>query len=757
MRRLAWSAGGFCGMALAFACGLSPLGCAASAALSLLCALGLLAFPRARPAGWRFFAVSLGLLVGLGWSWLDELWNVRPLDPYDGTTRDLEATARGASRQTGYGVAAEVELTLDGRTCRAMLYGDSGLALRPGDRISGKFRLRRTGTKLGDEALYHGARGFDLRLSVQGKPKVEHTSALPPDLWPAALSEALKERLGLLLPDPERGFETALLTGDRAGLSDALYADMGLAGTRHIFAVSGMHISILLGLLLLLFGGRRLTTFLGLPLLWGFGLCVGLPSSVVRALVMQSFLLLAPVFSRENDPPTSLLTALLLILLPDPRAILDVGLQLSFASAAGILLFARRIFDGVWGRSWCRALWKGRQSWKRALAGVLRAMLSGAAASLSTIPLTLPLQLLYFRQFSIAAPLSSAVLLPLLPLVFALGIVAALLSFLWLPLGAVLAWPLLWLIRWCILLTRVVASIPFAALPADNGYFLIFLLGLYALVLCLLLGRGRCAPWIPAGCLVGLLGLCAGLSIWENRRAALSVTVLDVGQGQCVCLQSGAHAALYDCGGSSDPAETAAQFLQGAGRWRVDLLILSHYDADHAGGIVRLLQRVEIGMLYLPETPDEAGVQAAILEAAAEHGCPVRFVTEDLTLPLGAAYAELYAPVNGGAGNDASVAARFHTDGFDVLLTGDMDAGAEKELIRRHGLRDVEVLVAGHHGAAASTGLAALDSLRPETVLISVGADNAYGHPAAPVLERLRDCGALVYRTDQCGTITAWR
>lgn len=749
MRRLAWFSGGACGAMLLFAAGVSLNWQYAAALVFLIGAAGLTLFKRTRLAGRCAAVLFLGYCAGLGWARLDYQKNVVPLEPFDGSTQAAEVMALEASKETAYGTSTTVELPLNGTDCRALLYGGYDLRLHPGDRVTGEMRIKGTGAGSGEDGIYYGARGVDLRLYLKGEPAVTRAGKLPPRLWPAAFVETLKDQLSILLSDPERGFETALLTGDRSGLEDDLYDDMGLAGTRHIVAVSGMHVGILAGFLLLL-RRKKLAAFLGLPLLLGFGLCVGLSASVVRAIVMQAFLLFAPVFDRENDPPTSLLTALLLVLLPNPRAILDAGLQLSFGSAAGILLFSEHILGAMWGSRWCKLL-RGKPGWWN---GAVRTVLSSIAASLSVIPLTLPLQVYYFELFSLVSPLSAAVLVPLLPLAFSLGVLAALASLLWLPLGMLLARPLGWLLRGCIALTRLLAGIPFAAVSSRNVYLLIFLIGLYAVALCLLLSRQPGSFRLAGWSLAGLFILCVFLSVYENDRAALTMTALDVGQGQCVCFQSGGRAALYDCGGEQNPAETAVQFLQGSGHRSIDFLAVSHYDADHAGGVPRLLRRLRVGTLFLPETPDESGMQAEILDAAERAGCEVRFVTEDLTLPFGGALAFLYAPVNEGEGNDASIAARFAYGDFDMLLTGDMGVTAEKKLIYEHQLQKVEVIVAGHHGAAASTGTGFLNILLPRLVLISAGEDNSYGHPAQETLDRIRKTGAQVYRTDQCGSIT---
>ncbi len=747
VRYLAWFAGGFCGAAFLSAC-------APAAARWVLAALALAAvsaalFPGTRRALGRLALLSLGLLLGLGWCRLSWERNIRPLEALDGTVRRVDAEARTASRRTAYGSRAEVRLTLDGRTYRAVLYLDGDVSLHPGDRVRGTARLRRTGEKPGDDALYYGARGCDLTLSLAGEPAIERAGRLPPRLWPAALSEALGERLSRLLPGAPGGFETALLTGAREGLPDRFYDDMALAGTRHIVAVSGMHAGILAGALLLLLGSRRLTVFVSLPLLLFFALCAGMTASVVRAVIMLSLAMLAPLFGRENDPPTSLLVALTLILLPNPRAVLDVGLQLSFASVAGIQLFSGRLYRRIWESRPGRALARA----PRAGSGAARAALSSVAASLGAVPLTLPLQLYYFQIFSLASPLSAALLAPPLPLLFILGAAAALLSLLWYPLGALLACPLGLLVRVYMALTSGLAALPFAAVSSDGPYLAIFLLGFYAAAVYLALERRPCRLWVPCGALALLFCECLLFGAMESDRAGLSVSVLDVGQGQCVCLQSGGRAALYDCGGDGDPAERAAQFLQSAGRRSVDFLVLSHYDGDHAGGVARLLGRVRVGTLYLPAAPDEAGVQAGILAEAEARGCAVRFVTGDLTLSFGKAAAELYAPPIPGEGNEACVAARFSSGDFDILLTGDLGARAEKKLIYEHGLRDAAAIVAGHHGSAGSTGPAALHYLRPRLALISAGEGNGYGHPAARTLARLGAAGALVYRPGQCGTI----
>ncbi len=526
---------------------------------------------------------------------------------------------------------------------------------------------------------------------------------------------------------------------------------MTLSGSRHLAAVSGMHLSILAGALVLALGGRRrLAAVLGIPLVWGFALVAGMMPSAVRAAVMQSFLLLAPLLRRENDPPTAVLTALTLILLPNPRAVLDTGLQLSFAAVASVFLLSGRILRRLEG-TWCGALRRR----VRFLGALVHTVLSGMAAALAVLPMTLPLSLLHFGSVSLAAPLAGALLAPLIPVCFLLALGTAAAGLVWAPLGAALAWPLLWGVRACMAVIRWTARLPFAAVPARSGYFVCFLLAVFLLALHGAVSDQRCSAWVRGGCLASLFAVCWLLESAEYDRADLSVTLLDVGQGQCAYVESKGRGALYDCGGRYDAALRAALLLESRGG--LDFIAVSHYDEDHAGGVAALLRTVPVGTVFLPETPDDRGVQKEILEAAEAVGCRAVFVTEDLSVALGGAEARLFAPLEATADNAGSMAAHFRVGDFDVLFTGDLSAAAETRLLMRQRLPEVEVLIAGHHGAAGSTGAAILRHLTPEIVLISVGADNPFGHPSEEALARLAGSGAAVYRTDQCGDITVRR
>ena len=132
----------------------------------------------------------------------------------------------------------------------------------------------------------------------------------------------------------------------------------------------------------------------------------------------------------------------------------------------------------------------------------------------------------------------------------------------------------------------------------------------------------------------------------------------------------------------------------------------------------------------------------------------IYYVTEPVKITLGGMELQIYPPIGGSGENEAGLSILCTAGDYDVLVTGDMESGTEKRLVERYALPDIELLVAGHHGSKNASCPELLEALQPETVFISVGKDNAYGHPAEETLSRFAGIGAAVYRTDQQGNCT---
>ena len=168
-----------------------------------------------------------------------------------------------------------------------------------------------------------------------------------------------------------------------------------------------------------------------------------------------------------------------------------------------------------------------------------------------------------------------------------------------------------------------------------------------------------------------------------------------------------------------------------------------------------LLARVAVDRLLIPlPSAEDRPLHDALVSWAEDCGTAVEYVTEDRILPLGETVLHVYAPVGRGGTNEEGLSVLCTLEDFDVLVTGDMNAVNERILTASRDLPDIEVLLAGHHGSRTATSPVLLERTAPEVAVISVGADNTYGHPARETLERMARAGMTLYRTDLQGTIS---
>ena len=685
--------------------------------------------------GWRRLSVAgLGVAMGIVWCFGYQTVRLGAAEQAYGTEQAVAVTLQDVPVQTRYGAMALGTVQLENRRYDAVLYADEGLlALQPGDRVGCMARIEPSGLSVQEgESLYYRAMGVSLRLLAQSELTVQKGSPTLPQrirLW-------LGERIQSLYRGRAAGLVRALLTGDRSELGYGVQNELSVAGLSHAVAVSGMHVSMLLAMVAFCCGGNpRLLAWIGIPVVVLFALMTGASPSVCRAAVMQILLLCAPLVRREQDGPTALGAAALLLLLANPWAIASVSFQLSFAAVAGLMLFSGPIRGKI-------------LSLKKRPGRVLRFVASGVSATLSAAALTLPLTVYYFGLISIAAPLTNLLALWAVTGIFTLGLLSCCLG----PLGIVLAWVVTGLSDYVLGLCRWIAAWPFAAAYPQNLPLMVWAAAAYAAALTLLLSKRKLPVlWCLSGLAAAFL-VCILAGRWQYFREDWRFTALDVGQGQCLLFQSEQFTALIDCGGeyTGEAGEQAARFLHSAGVTRVDALILTHYDDDHCNGALQFLDRVRVDNLFLPPMQDRSGVKST-LETSGSRVFYVDLLTE-LTVPGGKL--RLYPPVSTGNDNNGGVCVLATASEYDILITGDLDQFAEMRLLSVWELPEVELLVAGHHGAADSVSSVLLETVRPETVVISVGEDNSYGHPAAQTVARIEGSGAEILRTDLLGTIT---
>ena len=691
--------------------------------------------------------ILLGCVIGFGWLWGYHAFYLSDASDCDGETVSITVTATDYSYTPSYGCAFDGNVVLAGKSYGARCYLNTEMDIAPGDVVSGEFRLRYASDGSGKDFSYHQSKGIVLIATQKGEVSVTAGKLRLLD-WPALWRNRITNLIESAFPGDTAGFAKALLLGDTADLTYRQNRDFQVSGIRHIVAVSGLHVSILFALIHMVFGGHRVyNTVFGVPLLLVFAALAGFSPSIVRACMMQFLMLLALLADKEYDPPTALAFASLVILAVNPIAITSVSFQLSVGCMIGIFAFSEplRMYFFSFGDL------KKKSKGKSLRAKLIRWFFGSVSVTLSAMVFTTPLCALYFGMVSLVGILSNLLTLWVVSFIFYGIMITCLTSAIWLPAGKFVALVVSWPIRYVLGVSGLLADFPLAAVYTDSIYIVLWLILSYVLLAAFFLLKKKC-PGITAAGIALLLLVCVSLSWLEPALDATRVSVINVGQGQSVLLHRGKERYLVDCGGdhAGMTADTVANYLLSQGIFRLDGIILTHYDADHAGSVLNLLTTVKADKLYIPDFYDSNGLREQIESAYCDQVILIRDTTE---LELSSGNITLYPGKLQADDNENSVCVLFQSENCDILITGDRSAAGERQLLRQVQLPQLELLIAGHHGSHLATSFDLLFATAPQAVAISVGEDNLYGHPKPEVLERLSRFGCDIYRTDLQGTI----
>lgn len=591
--------------------------------------------------------------------------------------------------------------------------------------------------------------------------------------WLSRLREAAHAIVDRSMPAPESGLLSGILLGLDDTLPEPLADRFRATGLTHIIVISGFNISLLMQAFLL--GSRRLIhRWIALPLSLAmivlYSMFVGGSPPVERAALIGLLYGLAQLCGRLPHAPTSLAVSSLVMTLVDPFMLWDVSFLLSFAATLALILLEPR-FDDLLYRALCERWPQDRARQSVRLASEV--LLSTLAAQL----VTLPIIWYAFQRVSLIALPANILVLSLQPAIMVLGLITLLLGAMATPLGVLAGWCVWPFLRYTIAVVEWLGALPWAdvALPAPSLGAIWALYG--ALALFIVLSHRDVRDWVRerlatlhgetsdrawslaiAGLLLSLILMGAALLQMPDGR--LHVHLLDVGQGDAIMLRTPAgHTVLID--GGPDPEVLRAHLGHQLPFWlrRIDLVVATHADSDHLGGLIDLTRRYRIGQVLQPAEMGDGDLAQAWEEALSESEVPVAPAIRGTLITLDSG---VWLQVLNPAGDSAHYAADDNRDSvamllgygaFCALLTADIDVATEEDLLDAGLIRPVTLLKVAHHGASTSTSASFLEAAMPTYAGISVGAENRFGHPDPQVLERLADCGARTFRTDQQGTI----
>ncbi|WP_433674041.1 ComEC/Rec2 family competence protein [Microbacterium gorillae] len=613
------------------------------------------------------------------------------------------------------------------------------------------------------EVLFSGERpaGVDLGAVVSVTGQVEAAepgdralvalrSSRPPDLIAApvgALAVAAQLRQDLLeqtRPFPGDGAQLipGMAVGDTTGVDADLDQAMKASSLAHLLAVSGSNCLLVVGAGFALAAACRLPrairVLVALGGLAAFVILVTPEPSVVRAAAMSAVSMLAILLGRAKIGLHVLSVAVIVLLCSDPWLASEIGFALSVAATAALLVLgppAARTVAGL------LPMWMALP-----LAAPIVAQLACA-----------PILVLISPAVSLSGVLANVLAAPAAPVATLAGMLGCL--FAGVPVLGTAVIAIAWVpAQWVGSTARLTASLPQSVLPWQQGLLGALTLGIVCGAIAVLLVRAR-SPALRRGA-AGIVLVSVGIGVggWLVRTTVVplttpstwSVAMCDVGQGDATVLRAAGHVALVDAG---PDAALLDNCLQRLGITRVDLLVLTHFDLDHVGGTAAVIGRVGLVLHGLPD----GDADAELVDRLEADGARVVDARRGLTGDLGdARWRVLWPTSDRVAGNPASVVLEVTGEGFPAtLLLGDLDAEAQRGLLRAGGLRSAyDIVKVSHHGSADQEPRL-YAALHPRLALIGVGRGNDYGHPRDETLNLLAALGTVIARTDEEGLLLA--
>ncbi|MBS1191838.1 MAG: ComEC/Rec2-related protein:DNA internalization-related competence protein ComEC/Rec2 [Rhodocyclaceae bacterium] len=702
----------------------------------------------------QWLAVAACIAFGFGWAaWRAELRLADSL-ALEWEGRDVEVVGVVAALpqpfHQGSRFEFEVESVLTGGArlpSRVMLSWYEGrrdgedqgaLMVRPGERWRLTVRLKRPHGNANPHGFDYEAWLLERNIRATGyvRPKGQG-QRLADMVWRPGYGverarDAVRQSFRNLLPAedyPYAGILVALAVGDQGAIQGDLWNVFNRTGITHLVSVSGLHITLVAAVLAIGFGwlwrrvpflalrqpAQRAAILVGWLAAFAYTWLAGFGVPAQRTLYMLTVAALAMVSGRRVAPSRILCLALAVVLLIDPWAVLAAGFWLSFGAVGALLWVGAGLVGQARGWRGRLSTWGGTQ-WAATLA-------------------SLPVLLLVFQQFSLVSPLANAVAIPVVSfMVTPLALLAAAVP--WWPILAlahgILAGLMVFL-EWCAGWPVWVAPAPplWAAVGAGVG------------VAILLLPRGLAGRWVGAVLLLPA-------AFWPATRpdaGEARVTVLDVGQGLAALVQTRDHALLYDPGPLYSAESDAGQrvvvpYLRAIGLNSLDVMMVTHRDSDHSGGMASVAAALPVGMVRTSVA--ELGGKPCLAGQSWEWD-GVRF---SLLHPQTADYE------TGGKTNHLSCVLKVEAGGTGMLLTSDIEAKDEAALLARDAAAlQSDVMLVPHHGSRTSSTPPFIAAVGARAAIVPVGYRNRFGHPKPDVMERYESLPVPVWRTDRDGAL----
>lgn len=559
------------------------------------------------------------------------------------------------------------------------------------------------------------------------------------------IQKYIRDTINGTLTDEEGNLLLAILLGDKYKLSEDIQESFKTSNLSHMLAVSGAHVSyIILGLTYVLQNsiiGKKNGKIVCIIFLLAFMAITNFTPSVTRACIMAILTLFSSIIYRKSDVYTNISVAALITLIFNPYSLLDLGFQLSYGGTIGIIIFIKRIQE------------------KKSNSKVINYIKQMALVSIYANIIIIPIMMYHFNTVSFTFIISNIMASPILGIIVITGFLFIIASITVKPLTRLIAIFIKPILSILIKISQICSKLPFSNILVVTPY-MFNVISYYAIILYCIKSKKNNKCKIIICLLIVLILINFIIYIFPQK---LRIFFIDVGQGDSTLIITPDIKTVLVDGGGSDSFDVGEKvllpYLLDRRILKVDYVLISHFDTDHCGGILTIMEKVKVKNIIISEQAEHSEnyerfkklmIHKKIRLIEVKKGDKIkigRYSEFKILFPTSRLLSE--NPLN-----NNSIVAQFNYNNFKMLFTGDIEKLAEQQILKTEKAEiRADILKVAHHGSKTSSIPEFIKAVRPKIALIGVGKNNTFGHPNQQTIKNLENIKCRIYRTDLQGEI----
>lgn len=559
------------------------------------------------------------------------------------------------------------------------------------------------------------------------------------------IQKYIRDTINGTLTDEEGNLLLAILLGDKDKLSEDIQESFKTSNLSHMLAVSGAHVSyIILGLTYVLQNsiiGKKNGKIVCIIFLLAFMAITNFTPSVTRACIMAILTLFSSIIYRKSDVYTNISVAALITLIFNPYSLLDLGFQLSYGGTIGIIIFIKRIQE------------------KKSNSKVINYIKQMALVSIYANIIIIPIMMYHFNTVSFTFIISNIMASPILGIIVITGFLFIIASITVKPLTRLIAIFIKPILSILIKISQICSKLPFSNILVVTPY-MFNVISYYAIILYCIKSKKNNKCKIIICLLIVLILINFIIYIFPQK---LRIFFIDVGQGDSTLIITPDKKTVLIDGGGSDSFDVGEKvllpYLLDRRILKIDYVLISHFDTDHCGGILTIMEKVKVKNIIISEQAEHSEnyerfkklmIHKKIRLIEVKKGDKIkigRYSEFKILFPTSRLLSE--NPLN-----NNSIVAQFNYNNFKMLFTGDIEKLAEQQILKAEKAEiRADILKVAHHGSKTSSIPEFIKAVKPKIALIGVGKNNTFGHPNQQTIKNLENIKCRIYRTDLQGEI----